>query len=208
MALLPWSRFSDLILPLRLPDLLEEVDNNVQRLKDELSKLSTKLTDDSAMTVINMIANFKKDVELLVKGRPEAGKVGLIQHIRRSKERFRDAIFCQAPEFRPFEKPAIPTGMSLVSLANEPLVGIPGDFVEEDLEPRDLKSPSMVVYMDEVLERTQELAIWSLIRIYSLLTTSLQHYYPGASQPLSLCCQRVLCQSVHGRMARTSAKAL
>jgi hypothetical protein len=182
-----WYRFSNLILPFRLPDLLAEVDNKVQRLKDELSKLPTKLTGDPAMTVINMVANFKKDVELLVKGRPEAGKAGLIQNIRRSKERFRDAIFHQAPEFKPFEKPAKPSDMFL----GEPIPGLPagisGEVVEEDLEPRGRKSPSTIVYMDEVLERAQESASLPLTRISSLLTTSLQRHYPGASQPLPLC---------------------
>jgi hypothetical protein len=167
---------------------LAEVDNRVQRLKDELSKLPTKLTGDPTMTVINMIATFKKDVELLVKGRPEAGKAGLIQNIRRSKERFRDAIFRQAPEFKPFEKPAKSSDMFLGAPVNELPARISGEVVEEELEPTGLTNPSTIVYMDEMLERAQELAPLSFTRIYSLLTTPLPRHYQGAAQPLPLCC--------------------
>jgi hypothetical protein len=165
---------------------LVEVENKVQRLKDELSKLPTKLTGDPTMTVINMITSFTKDVELLVKGRPGDGKGGLIQNIRRSKERFRDAIFRQAPEFKPFEKPATPNGIFRGPPANELPAGTSGEIVEEDLEPKGLKSVDTLVYMDEVLERSQELVPWSLTRICSPLTSFLQRYYPGASQPLPL----------------------
>jgi hypothetical protein len=150
-----------LTLPIRLPEILGEVESRVQRIKENLAKLPKKLTGDPTMTVINMIATFGKDVELLVKGRPEDGKAGLIQNIRRSKETFREAIFRQAPEFKPFEKPttstARPTEPSPEQFMHELLAaGTPQEVSEEELEPKGLRSSSTFVYMDEVLERAQE----------------------------------------------------
>jgi hypothetical protein len=169
-----------------LPEILAEVENRVERIKEGLSKLPTKLTGDPTMTVINMMATFKKDVELLVKGRPEAGKAGLIQNIRRSKETFREAIFRQAPEFKAFEKPATlteestePSPEQLVDVL--PVAGTSLEVAEEELEPKGRKDPKTFVYMDEVLDKAQELVHLSVARC---TLTSLQRYYPGASQPL------------------------
>jgi hypothetical protein len=119
------------------------------------------------MTVINMITTFKGDVELLVKGRPEDGKEGLIQKIRRSKETFREAIFRQAPEFKPFEKPAKstarPTEPSPEQLMHELLAaGTPPGASEEELEPKGPRSSSTFVYMDEVLDMAHESVAFSI----------------------------------------------
>ena len=76
---------SEIIPMARLPDLLEEVDNKVQRLKAALAKLPQKPASDPVVTVMTMLESFQKDVALLVKGRPEAGRAGLIQSLRRSK---------------------------------------------------------------------------------------------------------------------------
>jgi hypothetical protein len=174
-----------------LPEILAEVESRVERIKEGLSKLPTKLTGDPTMTVINMITTFRKDVELLVKGRPEAGKAGLIQNIRRSKETFRETIFRQAPEFKAFEKPATqteePTEPSLEQLTNElRAAGTPREVAEEELEPKGRRNPKNFVYMDEVLDRAQESVPLSVARH---MLTSLQRYHPRASQPLSVCGQ-------------------
>jgi hypothetical protein len=155
------SVYCSLIHPIRLPEILAEVESRVKRINDALLKLPKKPTGDPTMTVINMITTFRKDVELLVKGRPEDGKAGLIQNIRRSKETFREAIFRQAPQFKAFEKPATqaeePTEPSPEQLANELLAaGTPREVAEEALEPKGCKNPSNFVYMDEVLDRAQE----------------------------------------------------
>lgn len=50
---------------------------------------------------------FEADVTWLVKGRPEAGVMGLIQRFRAAKERFREAILCQAPDFKPYSQPPV-----------------------------------------------------------------------------------------------------
>lgn len=138
----------------RLPDLLSEVERKVQRIKDELTKYPTKPTGDPVVTIYNMIATFKKDVEVLVKGRANAGKEGLIQNVRRSKEEFREEIFRQAPEFKPFERPAKSRKdeLDLSSLVEDVAAGVK----EEDLEPRGKRNPDRFVYLDDVLERARE----------------------------------------------------
>jgi len=101
---------------------------------------------------------FEKDVKQLVEGRPEQGATGLLQTFRHLREQFRDAIFRQAPEFKPFEKPVTyqsggpesrpqPTSDDGHSGAKDH-----GVTQEEALEPSGQKDPSNFIYMDEVLE--------------------------------------------------------
>ncbi|KIM31729.1 hypothetical protein M408DRAFT_327180 [Serendipita vermifera MAFF 305830] len=133
----------------RLPDIFAEVERKVRRVKDLLAKLPTKLVGDPVMTIYNMVELFKKDVELVVKGRPNAGRAGLIQSIRRAKETFRDEIFKQAPNFQPFNKPARAED-------TPPTLPAPFGANEEDLEPQRKESTENIVYLNEVMERTRD----------------------------------------------------
>ena len=115
-----------------------------------------------------MKAAFERDVKQLVEGKPEDGTAGLIQIFRHSKEQFRDTIFRQAPEFKPFARSSSKFGAGqLASLrVRAPSPGpvsperapSPGPVFplqitqDEDLEPSGEKNPSTFVYMDEVLE--------------------------------------------------------
>jgi hypothetical protein len=155
---------------LRLPDLLVEVEKRVQSLKNDIRRLPINTPEDPLMTILKLTNAFKKDVELLVKGRPEAGKPGLVQTFRRSKEQFGKAIFRQAPEFKPYDRPLqSPLGIrTQISNWNdemdEPGFSLsptgtltPPDVTdelfeaEEDLELSE-EDPRTFVYLNEVLE--------------------------------------------------------
>ncbi|KIM31728.1 hypothetical protein M408DRAFT_327179 [Serendipita vermifera MAFF 305830] len=136
----------------RLPDIFAEVERKVSRVNEDLSKFPKKPTGDPIMTIHNMVELFKKDVELLVKGRPNAGKAGLIQSVRRSKEAFREEVFKQAPDFKPFDKPTRLGQMFAQPESAEDVV----DTDEEALEPQGRRNKANVVYLDEVLERTRD----------------------------------------------------
>jgi hypothetical protein len=118
---------------------------------------------DPIATIWKMVAAFQKDVQQLVDGRPESGAAGLIQIFRKSREQFREAIFYQAPCFKPFEEPRVfesdvpiryeshsrPAARVLVApVHKEPR--------EEDLEPPGTRDPKTVVYLDEVLHTAKQ----------------------------------------------------
>jgi len=135
-----------------------EVEQKLGRLKEAIADLPPQPSGDPVLAVWKMKSAFEKDVKQLVEGRPEQGAVGLLQTFRRLREQFREAIFRQAPEFKPFERPAGLGFSGSVPLArpSDPNIGYStaeGMVTEEEaLEPPGEKDPSDFVYMDEVLE--------------------------------------------------------
>jgi hypothetical protein len=125
------------IPPLRLPGLLNEVKIRVQETKLEIAKLPITPTNDrgSLATLMSLIEGFKKDVQNLVKGRPEDGYDGLVQTFRESRGRFREAISRQAPEFQVFDRP------------KQENFSVPGHS-----ESIHVTGSERVVYMDEVVQ--------------------------------------------------------
>ncbi|KIM31799.1 hypothetical protein M408DRAFT_327224 [Serendipita vermifera MAFF 305830] len=88
-----------------LPRLRREVEEKLLSIKKELEDLPKELIGNPVAIIWNLLDDFKKDVNRLVKGRPEAGAAGFIQTFRKSKEQFRMAIQQQAPVFELFDKP-------------------------------------------------------------------------------------------------------
>jgi hypothetical protein len=147
------------------------VEKTVQSLKHDIKRLPVNATEDPVRTIFKMTNAFKKDVEQLVKGRPDDGKPGLVQTFRRSKEEFGKAIFRQAPDFKPFDRPLdAPVGFrtprinwdneldgpgtSLYGTGMSAPLDITGETFEEEEEeePIDGEDPRTFVYLDEVLE--------------------------------------------------------
>ena len=90
---------------IRLPELLREVDDNLDVCRKELALLPARFIGDPVGELWRLLANFKRDVDYLVTGRPGDGKVGLIQRTRQSRQRFRESIFQGAPRFKPYARP-------------------------------------------------------------------------------------------------------
>jgi hypothetical protein len=62
-----------------------------------------QIKGEPVAVVWKLIEGFKKDVDQLIAGRPEDGNTGLIQIFRASRHDFREAIFKQAPQFKPYK---------------------------------------------------------------------------------------------------------
>ena len=193
---------------IRLPSLVKEVEKKVEDLREEIAKLPKKPVGDPVLTVMNMVESFKRDVELLVKGRPEAGRDGLIQTLRRSKENFREAIFAQAPDFRPFSKPTNLIEIPLDTAETAPQKELPGQATEEPLEPVRTKASVPPLYVDEVLNIAHEYVSHAHRMVFPRLTTRFQCHYTRTPKPLPLRDLRTFYQSHHGEVAYSCAQVL
>lgn len=106
-----------------------------------------------------MKAAFEKDVKQLVEGIPEAGTAGLIQIFHKAKGEFRDAIFRQAPDFKPFDQS---TSLSSAHHITSSTFGEGYIGDEEALEPFGSKAPNTSIYLNEVLDMAQKLVTFLL----------------------------------------------
>ena len=127
----------------RLPKLLKEIDVNLIACKKELAQLPARFIGDPIGEVWRLLADFKRDVNDLVTGRPDDGKDGLLQKIRRARQDFREAIFQGAPRFKPYAKPI--SGPESPRTRQE---------TAEGLEP-EINADGTVVYIDEVIKRAE-----------------------------------------------------
>jgi hypothetical protein len=127
----------------RLPELLKEVDINRVSCKKELAQLPTRFIGDPVGEVWRLLAEFKRDVNDLITGRPDDGKNGLIQGIRHARQVFREAIFQGAPRFKPYPKPS--SGPESPRTRQD---------TAEGLEP-EINASGTIVYIDEVIERAE-----------------------------------------------------
>ena len=128
---------------LSLPELLNEVDANLDSCKKELTQLPVCFSGDPIGEVWRLLADFKRDVNDLVTGRPDDGNTGLIQRIRQSRQSFRESIFQGAPRFKAYTpvNGAIEHPHSLQDTAG-------------GLEPA-INASGTVVYINEVIERAE-----------------------------------------------------
>jgi hypothetical protein len=136
-----------------------EVEHKVQNTREGIANLPVEPSGDPVSTIWKMKAAFEKDVKQLVEGRPEDGAAGLLQTFRHSKEQFRDTIFRQAPEFKPFARPVVKQAEKQPKLEHESVFASLEDVQiaqEEDLEPPGERDPSTFVYMDEVLKAARK----------------------------------------------------
>jgi hypothetical protein len=169
---------------LRLPELCKEVNKKLRETRESLNELPKELEGDPVTVVLNLTANFQKDVATLVQGRPEDGESGLLQKFRRHKNTFREGIFQQAPQFRPFKRPsdtAEDESLDPNELGSEGTES--GDT--EKLEPSGRKDPSSFVYIDEVLKMAERYAEryiqgGNILTLYSGVTRELPGNYPYA----------------------------
>jgi hypothetical protein len=135
----------------------------MRRTRMAIAELPEEPSGDPISAIWKMKAAFEKDVKQLVDGRPEQGAAGLIQTFRRLKEEFREDVFRQAPEFKPFERPPVkhrpgqPEAPSLAVPKGDSDTKKDGKTLqEEELEPSGEKDPSSFVYLDEVLETARQ----------------------------------------------------
>ena len=127
----------------RLPELLKEVDTNLDSCRKELTQLPVCFTGDPIGEVWRLLTDFKRDVNDLVTGRPDDGNTGLIQRIRQSRQSFRESIFQGAPRFKAYT----PVGGAIERhYALQDTAG--------GLEP-EINASGTVVYIDEVIERAE-----------------------------------------------------
>ncbi|KIM31730.1 hypothetical protein M408DRAFT_237585 [Serendipita vermifera MAFF 305830] len=152
----------------RLPELLNEVESKVRRIKEDLGDLPAKPSGDPVSIIWKMKAAFEKDVKQLVEGIPEAGIAGLIQTFHREKNQFREAIFRQAPDFRPYNK-ANPHPQNKGIFGASTAANVTQTIDEDALEPSGPRAPNTAVYLDEVLTTAQ-----------NAITRELPHNYPYA----------------------------
>ena len=127
----------------RLPELLREVDSNLDSCRKELAQLPTRFIGDPVGEIWRLLADFKRDVNDLVTGRPDDGKIGLIQRTRQSRQKFRESIFQGAPRFKPYTSPV--SGPESPQTLQD---------TAEGLEPQ-INASGTVVYIDEVIERAE-----------------------------------------------------
>ncbi|CAG8765671.1 11099_t:CDS:1, partial [Acaulospora colombiana] len=131
--------------------LCKEVERKLRETREILNELPEELQGDPVTVVLNLTANFQKDVAILVQGRPEDGESGLLQKFRQHKGAFREAIFQQAPQFKPFRRPSDITEdepLEPIDTETEPME----NGGTEDLEPSGRRDSSSFVYIDEVLK--------------------------------------------------------
>jgi len=126
-----------------------EVEHRLKRLRETIHELPPKPSGDPVSAIWKMKTAFENDVKQLVEGCPEQGAAGLVQTFRRLKQQFRDAIFRQAPKFKPFERSA-GHGTTGPELRAKPVTQ------REPLEPPGETDPSNFVYIDEVLETARK----------------------------------------------------
>lgn len=135
----------------RLPELCKEVERKLRETSEALNELPEEPQGDPVSAVLNLTTNFQKDVALLVQGRPEDGESGLLQKFRHHKGTFRDAIFNQAPQFKPYKCPSNITENESLQPSNSDLEDTENGGTEK-LEPSGKKrDPYSFVYIDEVL---------------------------------------------------------
>ncbi|KAF9078476.1 P-loop containing nucleoside triphosphate hydrolase protein [Rhodocollybia butyracea] len=95
------SILSDLISK-RLPQIHEELETNIQRIRTELQKLPKPPSTNPLSDISALIHSFGVDLSRHLEGTPDAS--GLLQSIRPATKQFRWEIRSTAPEFRPYEK--------------------------------------------------------------------------------------------------------
>ena len=135
---------------IRLPELLREVDDNLDSCRKELAQLPDRFTGDPVGEIWRHLADFTRDVNDLVTGRPDDGKTGLIQRTRQYRQRFRESIFQGAPQFKPYSRHVKPD----TTPASRPVSPQTLQGTAEGLEP-EISASGTVVYIDEVIRRAE-----------------------------------------------------
>ncbi|KAG9102798.1 hypothetical protein FRC06_001100 [Ceratobasidium sp. 370] len=92
-----------LLMPSRMPSLLNEIHRLNQSTLESLRALPAEVSDDPAAAVLNLVTDFHRKVETHVEGIPNSD--GLIQQIHEAQGKFRQAVRRSAPDFRPFKRP-------------------------------------------------------------------------------------------------------
>ncbi|KAG8829739.1 hypothetical protein FRC17_006131, partial [Serendipita sp. 399] len=167
------SNLFDLIVA-RLPGLLRDVEARLQTIQSELAKLPTKVEGDPVTEVWKIIEEFKSDVNTLVSGRAQDGEKGLIQIFRASREEFRESIFRQAPNFKPYNRPSQPKESVISQVMRGASSGTQegeadGEEVGkelEKLEPVGARNTSTMIYIDEVMKIAKSAATRELPENY------------------------------------------
>lgn len=113
-----------------------------------MANLPDKLEGNPIAIVLRLLTAFEKDVTRLVSGRPEDGAPGLMQTFRKSRCHFYEAIFNQAPDFRPYPRDS--SGRKIEYTHSLTTEG------HERLEPTGIRDDSIVVYLDEVFDTAEK----------------------------------------------------
>lgn len=119
---------------------MQEVERKHQDTEDHLRGMPQRIIGDPVAVVWKLIEEFKKDVDQLVAGRPEDGPPGLIQTLGARRRDFREAIFQQAPLFKPFDQ-----------TDSQAIGSVHNIHPEHEPEPLEPPTTSNVIYIDEVL---------------------------------------------------------
>ncbi|KIM31731.1 hypothetical protein M408DRAFT_20955 [Serendipita vermifera MAFF 305830] len=139
----------------RLPELLNEVESKVRQIKKDLGDIPVKPSGDPVSIIWKVKAAFERDVRQVIEGIPEAGITGMIQTFHREKGQFREAIFRQAPDFRPYNK-ANPHPQDKGTAGASIAAKVTQTMDEDALEPSGPRAANTVVYLDEVLTTAQK----------------------------------------------------
>lgn len=120
-----------------------------------------KSQGDPVAAILKLVMGFKTDVAQLVSGRPDDGAKGLIQIFRRTKAQFRETVFNQAPDFKPYERWQEKQFAREMEIYDGPTESVSPPKVsnsqeEEKLEPTGPRNSKTVVYLGEVLSMAQK----------------------------------------------------
>ncbi|KAI0067648.1 hypothetical protein BV25DRAFT_1834706 [Artomyces pyxidatus] len=153
---------SDLIakrsdIAVRLPEIVQEVQRQKERVELSLSKLPTPPSTDSLVEMTNLLTNFSNAVASHVEGSPDED--GLIQAIRPHQEKFKLAIRTLAPDFRLCKQ-----AESVFFSALPPM-----DFLLPEDRPPTLSTGP--IYLDDVLKKAQNARTRELPNNYPFVVT-------------------------------------
>lgn len=135
-----------------LPGIIHEVEKRLRETKDALSKLPQKIEGNPVSIVMQLLEDFKKDVSSLIDGNADAGANGLIQSFRCAKDRFRQEIFDQAPNFKPYGRSKTATRV----VHDHVDASIENAEDTEPLEPTRRKDQGRVFYLEDVRKMANE----------------------------------------------------
>ncbi|KIK69970.1 hypothetical protein GYMLUDRAFT_151336 [Collybiopsis luxurians FD-317 M1] len=139
------SILSDLISK-RLPEIHAELQQLIQKTREELNKLPTEPSRNPLSDIMTMIYGFAANLSKALEGTPHPQ--GLIQNIRPAQEIFKREIRTTAPNFRPYEK-------RYARQKTMPALKFLDHEEEEEEESDDDDNLNAPIYIDEVWRQLQ-----------------------------------------------------
>ena len=120
----------------------------LQLTNDQLAELPSAPSKDPVGEVYNLISNFSTNLSRYLEGTP--GPNGLLQSIRPSREKFKQAVWATAPDFRPSERAQSNTEI------DGQLGTILPTFLENEEVTTSAKDDKDAIFLDDVMKSAYE----------------------------------------------------